>query len=86
MDLDSYIRGRPYGEHARIAREADVFYTTLTAIRQRRAVPKYETARRISDATGGAVSIAELCEPPPPKPMRARKGRPERVITQRGHR
>jgi DNA-binding XRE family transcriptional regulator len=68
MDLDEYIRSKPYGEHARIAKAADVFYTTITAIRKRRSKPTYATAKRISEATGGAVTIEDLCEPQPEVP------------------
>jgi len=73
MDLDTYIRRQGYGEHARIAKEAGVFYTTIAAIRQRRSVPKYATAAKISAATNGAVTIADLCEPTAPKRKRATK-------------
>lgn len=64
MDLDKYIRTQPYGTKARIAREAGVFYTTVHDI-QRGQKARYETAKRISAATNGAVSIAELCDPAP---------------------
>jgi hypothetical protein len=85
MDLDTYIRTQPYGTKARIAREAGVFYTTVHGIQRGTQKPHYETAAAISAATGGKVSIAGLCTPRP-KPAKPKRGRPERVITQRGHR
>lgn len=45
-----------------IAEKADVSYTTVKSVRKGMRVKLYDVAKRISEATGGEVSIKELCE------------------------
>ena len=74
MRLREYIDTKGRGEISRIVRVAGVAGTTVHDALNGNPVARYETAKRISDATGGAVSIAELCEPEPEKKSK-RSGR-----------
>lgn len=74
MDLDTYIRKNGYGAIAKIARDAVLSYTTVHRILTKGVKPQADTAVRISKATGGVISIAELCDPPP-KPKRTAKAK-----------
>jgi hypothetical protein len=65
MHLDDYIARHGHGTKARLSRQTGLDYTTIFKAAQRRPVRRYDTARRISEATDGEVSIAELCEPSP---------------------
>ena len=67
MMLSEYVRSKGSGEISRIVRVAEVANTTVHRALKGQPVSRYETAKRISDATGGVVSIAELCEPATPK-------------------
>lgn len=55
-----------------VADDSGVSYTSLKAYAHGKLVVRYDVAKRISEATGGAVTIAELCEPRP----RAKKKAP----------
>jgi hypothetical protein len=48
----------------RLCRETGLGLRTIYAIRDGVNLPRFATAKKISEATGGAVSIEELCEPP----------------------
>lgn len=63
MRLDQWVAAADPGELSRLARETQLAYTTVFAIAHGQQTPKYATAKRISEATGGEVTIAELCEP-----------------------
>jgi len=63
MRLDEWIAQRPAGELSRLQRATRLAYTTVFAIAHGQQTPRYATAKRISDATGGEVTIADLCEP-----------------------
>lgn len=52
-----------------LARDADIAYPTAWKASQGKPVT-YGVAKRLSAATGGEVSIDELCEPPPAEPIR----------------
>ncbi len=63
MRLREWLATQPKGTQARLVRETGLGETTVHLASCGRRVGRYETARKISEATGGAVSIAELCEP-----------------------
>lgn len=63
MRLDEWVAQSAAGELSRLARKTKLAYTTVFAIAHGQQTPRYNTAKRLSDATGGEVSIAELCEP-----------------------
>ena len=51
-----------------------ISYQTVHAASKGEAIKLYETARRISEATGGEVSIEELCDPSEPDTRTAHAG------------
>ena len=64
MVLSEWIRQRGHGAIADIARRSGLNYSTVWPLCARGERPKtYSTAKAISVATDGAVSIAELFEP-----------------------
>ena len=65
MHLDEYIARQGHGAKARLSRDTGLDYTTIFKAAQRKPIGRYATARRISLATGGEVSIDELCDPKP---------------------
>ena len=79
MRLRTWIKAAGHGAIAELARQAGVSQSFLsTLVNDRRAVKHYGTAARISAATGGAVSIDELCKLPPPKRRPAMKRKRKR--------
>lgn len=68
MRLREYIEAAGHGEISRLVRAANVAGSTIHDHLNGRPIRKYETAKRISDATGGKVSVAELCEVDAPAP------------------
>jgi hypothetical protein len=69
--LSEYLKGKQRGEKARIARAAGVSWQTIrNAASDDAPAMRYETAVKVSEATGGAVSVRELCMPgaPPEEP------------------
>jgi hypothetical protein len=73
MRLREWVENRGRGELVRLMHATRVAYTTLHKLANDQNTARYPTAKKISAATGGAVSIAELCElpPPPPAPLAA---------------
>lgn len=65
MRFDEWIRTQPHGTMKRLEHEMRVGYTTLQRLRAGERIRRYDIARRISDATGGAVTITDLCETAP---------------------
>jgi len=59
-DLRSWLAAQPRGAKTRLARAADIAYSTLLAIEAGRARPLAATARRIEAATGGEVRAARI--------------------------
>lgn len=78
MTLAEWCEQQGRGAKARLQRDAGIksFNTILYLVAGTRRA-SYETAKRVSDATGGAVSIAELCEPTSAKQTK-RKRRKDR--------
>jgi hypothetical protein len=64
MQLHDWITAQPRGAITRLHTRTGIAYATLHKSYRGKRV-RYATAVRISTATGGAVSIAELCEPSP---------------------
>lgn len=58
------IHGR--GELTRLMHATRIAYATLHRLANDEHVARFATAKKISAATGGAVSIGELCELPAP--------------------
>ena len=65
MTFKEWADQQPRGALKRIERELGVGYSTLMKLCAGGSVARYETAKRISDATDGAVSVEELCNPAP---------------------
>jgi hypothetical protein len=61
MTLADWVKKQGRGAISRLMRETGLAYTTILAARDQRWTARGDTARKISEATGGAVSIAELC-------------------------
>lgn len=64
MRLREWVEKRGHGELTRLQHETEVAYATLHKLAHDKHEAAYKTAKKISAATGGAVSIAELCELP----------------------
>lgn len=73
MRLDQWVAAAPPGELSRLSRVTQLAYTTVFAIAHGQQTPRYDTAERISRATGGEVTIAELCRPARPERKRRRR-------------
>ena len=67
MTLEDFVKERGHGAIAQLARKAGVSQPTVVKAVRGEPIGRWEVAKRISEATGGAVSIQELCEPSPPK-------------------
>lgn len=65
MTLAEYLEAKgERGEMARLARESKLDYSTVWKIAKRdHRLTEYPKAKALSDATGGLVSVEELCEP-----------------------
>ena len=62
MQLTDWLRAKGRGELARIQRVSGVSYSTLHKVTRGTPVGTYEVARKISDATGGKVTVLALME------------------------
>ena len=60
MTLVEYLRSGGRGAKARLAESTGLAYSTIHWIETGRTRPKVATAQRIEQATGGAVTAAEL--------------------------
>lgn len=60
MRLSEWLAAQGKGSKTRLARAADVAYTTILDIEAGRATPRVKTARRIELATDGQVTVREL--------------------------
>jgi len=64
MRLTEYVRQKGRGSIKQIAEASGVSYQTVRLAAAGMLVKQYDVAKAISDATGGVVDIAELCEMP----------------------
>ncbi len=60
MTLAEYFRKKGRGAKSRLARETGLAYSTIHWIERGRSEPKRKTAKLISAATGGEVTVAEI--------------------------
>lgn len=63
MLLSQWIQRQGHGAITRLASATGLNYTTVFYPCHGDPVKTYDVAKRISAATGGLVSIEELCEP-----------------------
>lgn len=68
MTFPDWIQSQPHGTLKRLERETGVAYSTLHRARIGEPIGSYATAKKIADATAGAVTVAELCEAAPAAP------------------
>jgi hypothetical protein len=61
MTLSDWLEAQPKGVLTRLARDSGLAYTTVFFVAHGGSVKTLDTARKLSDATGGAVSVEELC-------------------------
>lgn len=61
MDFPTWAALQPHGTLKRIERETRIGYTTLHRLKRGDRLDSYQLAERVSRATGGAVSIDDLC-------------------------
>ncbi len=62
MLLSEWVEKNGRGSLSRLSRETGLAYTTIfTALGGK--IKRYDVAKKISDATNGAVSVADCCEP-----------------------
>lgn len=76
MRLKQWVAQQGRGELTRLQHETKIAYSTLSLLASDHHVARYPTAVAISKATGGAVSIAELCELPQPPALSKAPDRP----------
>jgi DNA-binding transcriptional regulator YdaS (Cro superfamily) len=60
MHLGTWLALQPRGAKQRLCRLTGLWPNTITDIAKRKRVPSYETARLISVATNGEVTVGEL--------------------------
>lgn len=70
MRFSEWAKQQPRGALKRIEREHGVGYTTLARLVAGETLSNYAVAKKISDATGGQVSVADICEPLAPAPAK----------------
>lgn len=58
--LGAWIKARGEGATARLARDAGMTWPSVAEIVKGRSTPRVETARALSRATGGEVTVAEI--------------------------
>jgi transcriptional regulator with XRE-family HTH domain len=75
MHLGDWLAQQPRGAKQRLARLTGLWPNTITDIARRKRAPEYETARLISTATDGAVTVDEIMQPTPTKAARKRARR-----------
>lgn len=63
MKLSKWLEARGRGAAAQLARDAEVDYSTIHRVKGGEILKDYMTAKRIADATGGEVTVKDLCEP-----------------------
>lgn len=78
MTLHDYIEAQGAGTISRLMRTTGCAATTLHGVLDGAPIARYELAKRISDATGGVVTVAELCEREVVEADARRHGRPYR--------
>jgi len=66
MTLDEWLAPRPRGARAKLVRDAETSFSTVAKAMKRVPLDR-RAATRISAATNGDVSVAELMLPPPLK-------------------
>lgn len=64
MDFRTFVNGKPK-ILTRLMRSTGLAYSTVLRAAQSKPL-SYKSARTLSDATGGLVSVDELCVPPRP--------------------
>lgn len=62
MRFTDWLKAQPRGSMARLERESGISHTTGFRLVNGCRVTNFEIATRVSAATGGQVSIAELCD------------------------
>jgi len=76
MLLEQWVDEEGPGAIVRLQVTTGLSYTAVQKAVRRTSSPDYDTARRISEATSGKVSIAEICGTPRrklrPKPAAAK--------------
>jgi len=78
MRLKQWVELKGRGELTRLHMVTGIAYTTICKLAADANPARYESAKLISAATGGYVSIAELCELPPAPPSEPRGKRSKR--------
>ena len=63
MKLCQWVEREGVGSLSRLARETGLAYTTVFEASHGTRTVRYETAKLISRATGGEVSVEDLLEP-----------------------
>lgn len=86
MRLDQWVKLQRPGAIVRLQLATGLSYTAVAKAIKHQTKPDYDTARRLSEATGGEVSINDIYmrprEPTPP-PAQATKRRPKARVRKR---
>ncbi len=61
MDFPTWVQSQPRGVLKRIERDCGIGYTTLHRLKRGARLDSYDLAKRLSAATGGEVTIDDLC-------------------------
>lgn len=59
--MSEWVQRRGRGAITHIFRASGVAYSTVYAAAKGQRIKRYDTARAISDATGGEVTVEDLC-------------------------
>ena len=62
MSLDEFFKKPNSPTPQELAEKAGVSYTTIKSARRGMKLKTYTVAKSISDATGGKVTVKDLCE------------------------
>jgi len=76
MRLADWVGQNGRGALMRLSERSGICYPTVHAIYSGTQTPKYDTAEKLSAATNGEVTIAELCKPAVSNGKTSRNSRP----------
>ena len=64
MHFGTWAKRQPYGALMQISRDFKIGYTTIHRAICGESIIRHDVAKRLSEATGGAVTADELHDPP----------------------
>ncbi len=71
MTLADWVKDAGRGAMSRLSQSTGVAYSTVHNAVKGQLIKQYDVAKKLSDATGGLVTVADLCEAQPDAPADA---------------